>query len=166
MKKVLVIAVLALLLMSVSGFAETGIGVTAHYPFYVVGLLGDEPSVDFLMIGASLRSKQSIFLLDVTGLYPLKGGLICGIVDIGVCFDVFFFRLAVAGGLDGFYSLNSEDFFWGPNIKTNVDFKLGPATVGLSGVIPLTMLISDDEFRVGNLREVFTGISLNVIYWF
>lgn len=165
MKKVFLIAVLVLLLISAVGFTETGIGATAHYPFLFTEK-GEKPELEDLLVGASVRSKHSILLLDLTGLYAVQGHLVAGLLDVGVCFDLFFFRLGVVGGLDAFYTLDGEYFTWGPNIKTNVDLKLGPATVGLSGVIPLTSLITDDDYRAGDLRTVFAGISLNVMLWF
>jgi len=165
MKKVLLFAVLALLLFSASGFAETGIGVTANYPIFHY-FWGDE-QVEFedFSVGATIRSKQSILLLDVTALYPLRGYGVAGLLDVGVCFDLFMLRIAALGGLDVMYGFETEEFYWGPNIKANVDLKLGPATIGLSAVIPLTSLISDDDDTQMSLMY-FAGLSLNLIYWF
>jgi hypothetical protein len=165
MKKVLVFAVLVLLLFSVSGFAETGIGLSANYPIFHY-FWGDE-QVEFedFSVGATIRMKQSILLLDVTALYPLRGYGVAGLFDVGLCFDLFMLRIAALGGLDAMYGFDSENFYWGPNVKANVDLKLGPATVGLSVVIPLTSLISDDDDTQMSLMY-FAGVSLNLIYWF
>jgi hypothetical protein len=165
MKKVCLIAVLALLLFAATGFSETGIGATAHYPIFFTEK-GEKPQLDDLLVGASLRYKRSILLMDMTGLYAVQGHLVAGLLEGGVCFDLLLFRLALAGGLDALYNWDIEYFTWGPNVKANVDVKLGPATIGLSAVLPLTSLITDDEDRAGDLRVVFSGISLNVMFWF
>jgi len=165
MKKVLVLAAVALLLFSASGFAETGIGVTANYPLWNYFWGDEQVNLKDFSVGATIRSKQSILLLDVTALYPLRGYGVAGLVDVGLCLDLFMFRIAVLGGLDARYGFDSENFYWGPNIKANVDLKLGPATVGLSAVIPLTSIISDDDDRQMALLY-FAGVSLNAIFWF
>ncbi len=168
MKKIMGLVFLLLLLVSATGFAETGIGVTAHYPI-IMGVGGGDPELDDFWVGASLRTKQSILLLDLSALYALNGIAAGGILDIGVCFDLFMFRIAVLGGIDLKYYLvdvlERENFYWGPNVKANVDLKLGPVTAGLSGIIPLTRFISDDEHRKDSLLT-FAGVSLNVIFWF
>jgi len=165
MKKMLVISVAALLLLAASGFAETGIGVSANYPVFYYFWGDEEVNFQDFSVGATIRSKQSILLLDVMALYPLRGYGVAGLFDVGLCFDLFMFRIAVAGGLDAYYSFKSENFYWGPNVKANVDLKLGPATVGLSAVIPLTTLISDDDDRRFALLY-FAGVSANLIFWF
>jgi len=165
MKKVILLAAVALLLFSASGFAETGIGVTANYPLFYYFWGDEQVRFEDLSVGATIRSKQSILLLDVTALYPLRGFGVAGLVDVGVCLDLFMFRIALVGGLDAMYYFDSENFYWGPNVKANVDLKLGPATVGVSAVIPLTSLISDDWHRQDALLY-FAGVSLNAIFWF
>ena len=165
MKKVIVLAAVALLLFSASAFAETGIGVSAHYPIGYY-FWGDE-QVEFedFSVGATIRSKQSILLLDVAALYPLAGFAVAGLADVGLCLDLFMFRIALVGGVDAIYFFSTENFYWGTNIKANVDLKLGPATIGLSGVMPLTVFLSDDNTQLDAL-SYFAGVSLNAIFWF
>jgi hypothetical protein len=164
MKKVVVAAVMALLLTSVSGFAETGIGATVYYPAFMEKYSGNSP-LDHLLVGANLRSKHSILLLDISGLYELGNDLIMGFGDVGLCFDLFLFRIGVLGGVNVRYSWNFDSFLWAPNVKADVDLKLGPATVGVSAVVPLPALVLDDSEEVATMRG-YTGVSLNVLFWF
>jgi hypothetical protein len=168
MKKLLAVSVLALLLVSAAGAAETGIGVSALYPGWAIQNLDDGFRVNQIFIGATVRSKHSLLLLDLGGLYGFSESVVSGFADAGVCFDLFFFRFGLVGGINGLYLMDDGEFSFCLNGKANVDVKLGPVTAGLSLMLPIYPVGAEfaDEYQYDILFAYHGGLYANLIYWF
>jgi hypothetical protein len=166
MKKIVLATVILLMVFTASGFTETGIGVTAHYPAWALYDAEEGIQMKQFFVGGTIRSKHSILLLDISALYHLMGSTLLGLADVGLCFDLFFFRLGLVGGFQGMYFMKANEYSFCLNGKVNFDVKLGPATVGLSAVVPIYALRFDDQPDRGEGLFILAGVSLNLVYWF
>ena len=163
MKKAVCVALLLLLAATAGVFAEVGVGVSAGYPVYFLMDYGFEPEAIFA--GASMRWRPSLFQLDGGFSLMLGGGLAYGFLDAGLCFDLLFLRFALGAGVD-FVSWYSAEL--GLNLRTSLDLKFGPVSLGMSGAVPLDALL--DLLRgkdiSNDLRVLACQPTLNLIFWF
>ena len=99
-------------------------------------------SSHYILAGVNARWNPAWFLLDA-GYALLPGGDgRYGFLDLGLCFDIHFLRLGLAG------------------INANLDFMIGRVSVGLSGSFPLFA----DEMSLDPWLMT-KQIGLNVFYW-
>jgi len=171
MKGKLLIGILLLVLAAGVCHGEVAVGVSAGYPLAVALIYEAGFDTDLLLAGVAFRWKPSAFLLDLGVSRTLGLPILYGFLDIGVCADLAFLRFGLVGGVD---LLRFSDPDWGSfnaagfNAKVNLDFKIGRLTVGLSGSIPLDLLLQaltddgiDEDFRLFAAQS-----TLNVMYWF
>jgi hypothetical protein len=168
MSKLSWMAVILLLAGAAGAFAETGIGLSAGYPVYVLVDYGFEPEA--LFAGVVARWKPSLFLLDAGFAFLLGGGLTYGFLNAGLCIDLLFLRFALSAGLD-FVHYGEPGWSYldpGLNVRTSLDFKLGPVSLGVSAAVPVDVLIGflRQEDVSSDLRVLACQPAVNLIYWF
>jgi hypothetical protein len=168
MNKVVWIGMFLLLIAATGVQADAGLGLSVGYPLYFIDEFGFDSQGIF--VGINARWKPSLFLLDAGFAVCLAGGLSYGFLDVGLCFDLLFLRLALAAGFD---FVRFSAYGWGSytdpgiNAKVNLDVKLGRVTVGVSGSIPVDMLIGSlNDTMDDDLRLLAVQPTLNVLYWF
>ena len=153
---------LVLVVAAPSGLqAEVGLGLSIGYVLPLIGELGGGPEA--ILAGVNVRWKPSIIFFDAGLSHLLDGGVSFGFLDLGLCFDWRFLRFGLAAGLDrvGSEEEGGPDSEDGLNVKANLDFLLGRASIGLSGSFPLAMELTDQD-----LQRLASQLSLNLFYWF
>jgi hypothetical protein len=134
-----------------------------------------------LFWGVTLRYKPSALLIDSgVGVWEL-GNLSYGYLDLGLCIDVWAFRIALCGGVDAII-FNPSNFLYDPSLpiycavgfngKVILELKIGDTTVGLSAGIPVDTLVNglrNNGLSGGThdgLRLFTAQASLSLVYWF
>lgn len=168
MKKIVWIALILLPIAAAGVQADAALGLSVGYPLYFIDELGFDSQGIF--VGVNVRWKPSLFLLDAGFAVCLGGGLSYGFLDAGLCFDLLFLRLALTAGFD---FVRFSAYGWGSytdpgiNARVDLDVKLGRVTVGVSGSIPVDILIGSLNGTVDDdLRLLAVQPTLNVLYWF
>lgn len=160
MKKTAWAATFLLLALPAGAHAELGFGLGAAYPLQIAEQRGLDPQC--ILAGVNARWNPAWFLMDAGYALLLNGDGRYGFLDLGLCFDIRFLRLGLAGGL--FHARWREPSWWesanGINIKANLDFMIGRLSVGLSGSFPLFA----DEMSLDPWLMT-KQIGLNVFYW-
>jgi hypothetical protein len=165
MKKVLIIAGMLLVVVTGSVLAETGIGVSVAYPHFWMVQTPELEDIEWynLCLGATVRSKRSIFLLDLGGYYWFGSPSAFAYLDVGLCVDLFMLRIGLVGGIEGsFFWVIEEGFDYSLNIKPNIDIKLGKVTAGLSALIPFGI----EDKKIAPTYYTPFLISASIMYWF
>jgi hypothetical protein len=178
-------ALILLAALAPPGIAQVGVGVTVSYSAgfaleMETSSMGYQYPVP-LFWGVTLRYKPSALLIDSGVSVWELGGLSYGYLDLGLCVDVWVFRIALCGGVDAiiFSPSNSLDdstlpvyYAAGFNGKVIIELKIGDATVGLSAGIPVDTLVNglrNNGLSGGihdGLRIVTAQASLSLVYWF
>jgi hypothetical protein len=178
-------ALILLAALAPSGVAQVGVGVTVGYPA-VLAMEMETSSMGYqypvpLLWGITLRYKPSALLIDSGVSVWEFGGLSYGYLDLGLCIDVWAFRIALCGGVDAIV-FNPSNFqvdtslpvYWavGFNGKVLLELKIRNITVGLSAGIPVDALVNalrNNGLSGGThdgLRLVTAQASLSLVYWF
>jgi hypothetical protein len=164
------IVALIIFLVPLTLFAEFGIGVTGCFLDEVVTFGPETPEPNFWLAGLDLRWKQSIFLLDISGLthvYPSQEwNDIWVFVNAGLCLDLFFLRISAAPGLIvvPFYDYNIYEtegsWPWRLSGKINADVKFGRISAGLFADF---WFFIDPELGLQSANLWFLGATVS--YW-
>ena len=176
--KIIAIGMCLLGLAGSACLAEVGIGISGAYSVGADVYYGDRYGAEFdpppVFLGALFRWKPSLFQLDAGAVFWPSGDLTQAYLDGGVCFSPGPFRIGLLGGVDAMIlTLPGWDSLWamGANIRVDLDVRLGRVSIGMSGTLPVDVLLSvlGEEAGVWDVRTEMRIssclVSVNLIYW-
>jgi hypothetical protein len=140
MRKVCLLALLAFL-VPWGLFPEAGFGVAAFYQSPV--LIGQDVDTNDIGLedftfGGNLRFKLSLLQLDGLALVTLGDNpAIDAFLDGELALDIAILRISAGLGPNLTYTFDDGEVSTGFNAKANLDFLLGPVSVGLSYIMAL-----------------------------
>jgi hypothetical protein len=162
-KKLVLVLIIAI--VPLMAFADFQIGVTGLYDV-PLSYIDNSTSVgpNDLSYGLETRVKLWMFQGGLSALYNGSGDIIA-ITDLGVAFDVLFFRLGLGVGPVIGYNMDSQAStntgYW--TMKSTLDLNLGNLGLGLIAYTFMPSGLSDLSYVLSNYMD-YTEVGVTLMF--